>query len=290
EEAEHLGLRVRARRARDLVVSLVAGGGMAVLAYAMMTRPAPQSISPFFIDRSLPEGGGTNVVNVMLVDFRAFDTMGEITVLGIVGLTVYALLRRFRPPREMAALPPQQRAVLPNLVSDLINPRTAQDTALGYMMVPAVLVRLLLPIAVVIALYFFMRGHNLPGGGFVAGLCVAIAFLTQYIVAGTYWVEAHLQLKVIRWIALGMLAAVATGLGSLWFGYPFLTSHTAHVTLPGLGEVHFPSAMLFDVGVFAVVVGATLLILTALAHQSVRGHRRAPEKTVTATTGPRDVD
>ena len=290
EEAEHLGLRVRARRARDFVVSLVAGGGMAVLAYAMMTRPAPQSISPFFIDRALPEGGGTNVVNVMLVDFRAFDTMGEITVLGIVGLTVYALLRRFRPPREMAALPPQQRAVLPDLVSDLINPRTAQDTALGYMMVPAVLVRLLLPIAVVIALYFFMRGHNLPGGGFVAGLCVAIAFLTQYIVAGTHWVEAHLQLKVIRWIALGMLAAVATGLGSLWFGYPFLTSHTAHVTLPGLGEVHFPSAMLFDVGVFAVVVGATLLILTALAHQSVRGHRRAPEKTVTATTGPRDVD
>ena len=290
EEAEHLGLRVRARRARDFVVSLVAGSGMAVLAYAMMTRPAPQSISPFFIDRSLPEGGGTNVVNVMLVDFRAFDTMGEITVLGIVGLTVYALLRRFRPPREMAALPPQQRAVPPDLVSDLINPRTAQGTALGYMMVPAVLVRLLLPIAVVIALYFFMRGHNLPGGGFVAGLCVAIAFLTQYIVAGTYWVEAHLQLKVIRWIALGMLAAVATGLGSLWFGYPFLTSHTAHVTLPGLGEVHFPSAMLFDVGVFAVVVGATLLILTALAHQSVRGHRRAPEKTVTATTGPRDVD
>ena len=290
EEAEHLGLRVRARRARDLDVSLVAGGGMAVLAYAMMTRPAPQSISPFFIDRALPEGGGTNVVNVMLVDFRAFDTMGEITVLGIVGLTVYALLRRFRPPREMAALPPQQRAVPPDLVSDLINPRTAQDTALGYMMVPAVLVRLLLPIAVVIALYFFMRGHNLPGGGFVAGLCVAIAFLTQYIVAGTHWVEAHLQLKVIRWIALGMLAAVATGLGSLWFGYPFLTSHTAHVTLPGLGEVYFASAMLFDVGVFAVVVGATLLILTALAHQSVRGHRRAPEKTVTATTGPRDVD
>ena len=290
EEAEHLGLRVRARRARDFVVSLVAGGGMAVLAYAMMTRPAPQSISPFFIDRALPEGGGTNVVNVMLVDFRAFDTMGEITVLGIVGLTVYALLRRFRPPREMAALPPQQRAVPPDLVSDLINPRTAQDTALGYMMVPAVLVRLLLPIAVVIALYFFMRGHNLPGGGFVAGLCVAIAFLTQYIVAGTHWVEAHLQLKVIRWIALGMLAAVATGLGSLWFGYPFLTSHTAHVTLPGLGEVYFASAMLFDVGVFAVVVGATLLILTALAHQSVRGHRRAPEKTVTATTGPRDVD
>ena len=281
---------MRLRRARDLIVSVAAGGGMAVLAYAMMTRPAPQSISPFFLDRVVPEGGGTNVVNVMLVDFRAFDTMGEITVLGIVGLTVYALLRRFRPPREMAALPPQQRAVPPDRVSDLINPRTAQDTALGYATVPAVLVRLLLPIAAVIAMYFFMRGHNLPGGGFVAGLCVAIAFLTQYIVAGTHWVEAHLQLKVIRWIAIGLLIAVATGLGSVWLGYPFLTSHTAHFTLPVLGEIHVPSAIFLDLGVFMVVVGSTLLILTTLAHQSARGHRKAPEKAVTATTGPRDLD
>ena len=77
--------------------------------YAMLTRPAPQSISPFFLERALPEGGGTNVVNVMLVDFRAFDTIGEITVLGAVALTVYALLRRFRPPRESIEPPPQQQ-------------------------------------------------------------------------------------------------------------------------------------------------------------------------------------
>lgn len=289
-EARHLSLRVHARRARDLTIAIASGLGLAALAYAMMTREAPQSISPFFIDRALPEGGGTNVVNVMLVDFRGFDTMGEITVLGIVALTVYALLRRFRPPRELVQLPPQQRAVPPDLVSDLINPRTAQDTALGYALVPAVLVRLLLPIAAVIAAYFFMRGHNLPGGGFVAGLVLSIAFLTQYMVAGTHWVEAHLQLSVIRWIGVGLLLTLGTGLGSLWFGYPFLTSHTAHFTLPLLGEIHVASALFFDAGVFATVVGATLLILTALAHQSVRSHRRAPEKTVTATTGPREVD
>ena len=290
DESPRLGLKVRGRRARDLAIAIASGCGLSALAYAMMTRPAPQSISPFFIDRALPEGGGTNVVNVMLVDFRGFDTMGEITVLGIVGLTVYALLRRFRPPREMIQLPPQQRAVPPDLVSDLINPRTAQDTALGYAMVPAVLVRLLLPVAAVISMHFFMRGHNLPGGGFVAGLVLSIAFITQYIVAGTHWVEAHLQLRVIRWIAFGLLLALGTGLGSLFFGYPFLTSHTAHFTLPLLGEIHFASALFFDAGVFATVVGSTLLILTALAHQSVRSHRKAPEKTVTATTGPREVD
>jgi len=208
------------------------------------------------------------------VDFRGFDTMGEITVLGIVALTVYALLRRFRPPREMIQLPPQQRAIPADLETDLINPRTAQDTALGYMLVPAVLVRLLLPIAGLVAAYLFMRGHNEPGGGFVAGLVVSIAFLTQYIVAGTYWVEAHLQLRVIRWIAVGLLLALCTGLGSLFFGYPFLTTHTAHFTLPVVGDIHVASALFFDAGVFAVVVGSTLLILTALAHQSVRSHRK----------------
>ena len=270
-------LRVKLRRGRDLVIAVAAGTGMAALAYAMMTRPAPQSISPFFIDRALPEGGGTNVVNVMLVDFRGFDTLGEICVLAIVGLTVYGLLRRFRPPREVDQLPPQQRLVPADLVTDLDNPRTAADSAPGYMQVPAVLVRLLLPVSAVIAVYFFLRGHNEPGGGFAAGLVVAIAFVLQYVVAGTRWVEAHLRLRVVRWIGVGLLIAVATGTGSMLLGYPFMTTHTAHLTLPVLGELHIASAMAFDLGVFCVVVGSTLLILTALAYQSIRGHGPAPD-------------
>jgi multicomponent K+:H+ antiporter subunit A len=267
--------KARARRSRDLLLALAAGAGMAVLSYALMTRDFPQSISPFFLERSLPEGGGTNVVNVMLVDFRGFDTLGEITVLGIVALTVYALLRRFRPAPESAVLPPQQRALPADLDTDLVNPQLAEDTARGYLMVPAVLVRLLLPIAAVIAVYLFMRGHNEPGGGFVAGLVLSTAFILQYIVSGTQWVEANMQLMPQRWIAAGLLIATATGLGSFWFGYPFLTTHTAHLHLPLLGEVHVASALFYDIGVFTLVVGATLLILTALGHQSVRGHRQA---------------
>ena len=266
------------RRGRDLLVAAAAGCGMAALAWLVMTRRFPQSISPFFLERALTEGGGTNVVNVMLVDFRGFDTFGEITVLGAVALTVYALLRRFRPAPESMALPPQQRAQSDDGSSDVFNPRLAKDTAVGYLMVPAVLVRLLLPLAVLVAVYFFMRGHNAPGGGFVAGLVMSVALLLQYIVSGTEWVEEHLRIYPRRWIATGLLMALATGGGAVVLGYPFMTTHTAHVQVPLLGELHVPSALFFDIGVFALVLGATMLILTALAHQSVRSHRWSEEQ------------
>ncbi len=272
----------RARRARDLLLAVGAGGGLATLSYAMLTRPAPHSISPFFLARALPEGGGANVVNVMLVDFRAFDTIGEITVLSAVALTVFALLRRFRPPKESIERPHQQRALQPDVLTDLVKPRTTEDAARGYLLVPAVIARLILPVGFVVAAHLLLRGHHEPGGGFVAGLVVAITVLMQYVVAGTQWVEARMRIRPVRWIGSGLLLAALTGLGAVAFGYPFLTTHTPHVTVPMLGEVHLPSATFFDLGVFSAVVGATLLVLTALAHQSVRSHRKPPPSAATS--------
>jgi multicomponent K+:H+ antiporter subunit A len=269
--------KARIRRIRDLLLSIAVGGGMALLSYAMLTRQTPNHISSFYLSRALPEGGGSNVVNVMLVDFRGFDTLGEITVLVAVALAVFALLRRFRPPKESLQLPAQQRLLAPDVVTDLVNPRHASDTALGFMMVPAVLVRLLLPIAFVVSVYLFMRGHNQPGGGFVAGLVMSVAFILQYMVAGTQWVEAQMSLRPLRWMGTGLLFATVTGLGAMAAGYPFLTTHTWHFTLPLLGDIHIASALFFDIGVYAVVVGSTLLILTALAHQSVRGHKTSAQ-------------
>lgn len=269
--------KARVRRVRDLLLSTAVGGGMALLSYAMLTRQTPNDISSFYLSRALPEGGGSNVVNVMLVDFRGFDTLGEITVLVAVALAVFALLRRFRPPKESLQLPAQQRLLAPDVVTDLVNPRHASDTALGFMMVPAVLVRLLLPIALVISFYLFLRGHNQPGGGFVAGLVMSVAFILQYMVAGTQWVEAQMSLRPLRWMGTGLLFATVTGLGAMAVGYPFLTTHTWHFELPLLGDIHIASALFFDIGVYAVVVGSTLLILTALAHQSVRGHKTSAQ-------------
>lgn len=274
------------RRRRDLALAIGVGAGLAALSYALMTRNAPLSISPFFLDKALTEGGGTNVVNVMLVDFRAFDTLGEITVLGIVGLTVFALLRRFRPAEQTTQPTEQQRLPVTQKGRDLVDPDHEGIAKLpAYLEVPAVLVRLLLPVAALFAAHLFLRGHNEPGGGFVAGLVIAIAFIAQYMFSGTRWVESRLHLQPKRWIALGLLIAVLTGLGSMVLGYPFLTSYTGHVTWPLIGEVHLPTAALFDLGVFAVVVGSTLLLLTAIAHQSLRAHRR---QSVTSTDAGAD--
>jgi multicomponent K+:H+ antiporter subunit A len=257
------------RRTRDLLLAVAGGLGLAALTHAVLTRPPVGTISDFYVRRALPEGGGANVVNVLLVDFRGFDTMGEITVLGAVALTVYALLRRFRPAPESVAIPLQQASD----VDPAVRETPARQANGGYLLVAGVYMRFLLPVMGVIAAYFFMRGHNLPGGGFVAGLIFATALIVQYMVAGTDWVEDHLRLRPHRWIAWGLVTACGTGLGAWLLGYPFLTSHTAHLALPLLGEIHVPSAFVFDLGVFLVVVGATMLILVALAHQSLRSHR-----------------
>ncbi len=249
------------RRTLDFALAAAVGGGLAALAYASLTRPLADSVSRFFVARAYSEGGGTNVVNVILVDFRGFDTLGEITVLAVAGVSLYSLLRRFRPASESTTPPPQQLEHSAAEAADALR-------------VPAVIMRLMFPATAMLAMYLLVRGHNLPGGGFVAGLTLAIAFIIQYMAGGTRWVEARLEVRPVQWMAFGLLLAAATGAGAWLFGHPFLTSHVLHLDFPWLGELHLPSAFLFDIGVFALVLGATLLMLIALAHQSLRGDRR----------------
>jgi multicomponent K+:H+ antiporter subunit A len=275
----------RARRIRDVTIAVLAGGGLAALAYGVMTRPTPDSISQYFLEHAYAKGGGTNVVNVILVDFRGFDTLGEITVLGIVALTVYALLRRFRPAPESIAIPEQQRDQ--NAYDDARSDRRAGETAADYLLVPSVIMRLLFPVIGTVAVFLFMRGHDLPGGGFVAGLTMSAAFILQYMAGGIRWTEARLRIHPVRWMGAGLLLAACTGAGAWLFDHPFLTSHSAYADLPVIGAVPLASAVLFDLGVFSLVVGATVLTLIALAHQSIRSDRapRAPVVAIAPAQG-----
>ncbi|MFE3836620.1 monovalent cation/H+ antiporter subunit A [Pseudogemmobacter sonorensis] len=253
-------LPARVRRGRDLVIAIVAGAGLAALAYAVMTRKLVPNIGDWFLRNAYYEGGGTNVVNVILVDFRAFDTFGEITVLAIVGLTVYALLRRFRPAPESIRAPEQQQGERDGALRD-------------YLYVPSVIMRWMFPALIVMASYLFFRGHDLPGGGFSAGVTLAIALLLQYIASNVRWVEMRITILPIRWMGFGLLVAGATGIGAFLFGYPFLSAHARYVDMPLIGKVPMATAMGFDLGVFALVVGATVLMVIAIAHQSLRSAR-----------------
>ncbi|SIQ99212.1 multisubunit potassium/proton antiporter, PhaA subunit /multisubunit potassium/proton antiporter, PhaB subunit [Rhizobium sp. RU20A] len=277
--AEENALNVRLRRLRDLVMAVFAGLGLAVLSYTVMTTPQGQTIADEFLKRAYPEGGGTNVVNVILVDFRSFDTLGEIGVLAIVALTVFALLLRFRPATDSLEKPEQQR--IQNAFDSDHPDRDDGESATEYVFIPSVLMRWLFPVIGLFAAWLFFRGHDMPGGGFAAGIAMSIGFILQYMAGGTRWVEERLRIHPLRWAGIGLVLATATGLASWVFGYPFLTTYFQYLDLPYLGKIPAASALIFDLGVFSLVLGATVLILIALAHQSVRApraHARAQKR------------
>jgi multicomponent K+:H+ antiporter subunit A len=243
----------RARRARDALLALAGGGGIAWLSWLMLTRDH-DSIAWYFLENALPQGGGTNVVNVILVDFRGYDTFGEITVLGIAAIGVLALLdglRVRRPAADAAGLPwsfGRQPLML------------------------RVAARVVLPLALVASLYIFWRGHNLPGGGFIAGLVTAVALVLQYMAHGQGRAEAVLHAgggrRYAGWIGGGLAIAGLTGIGAFVVGRPFLTSAHGHPHVPVFGDLPLASAALFDLGVYVTVVGATLLMLSTLGAAS----------------------
>lgn len=246
------------RRWRDALIAIGGGLGIAWITWLILTRDH-NSISWFFMQQSIPLGGGTNVVNVILVDFRGFDTFGEITVLGIAGIGALCLMDGMR------------------------THGTTMTQGLSYRFNPSpLMLRItaswILPIALVVSLYIFLRGHNLPGGGFIAGLITALALIIQYMALGQDHAEQLLKAKSGRlyeiWIGTGLVIAGLTGLGAWFWGRPFLTSAHFYVSPPILGEMHLATAALFDVGVYITVVGATMLLISVLGdsrHSSMSG-------------------
>ncbi|MGB0204476.1 MAG: monovalent cation/H+ antiporter subunit A [Neptuniibacter sp.] len=233
------------RLVRDISISAIVGGIVATVNYALMTRPL-YSISDFFVANSKTGGGGTNVVNVILVDFRGFDTFGEITVLGIAALGIYKLIVRMRlsmPSRDEFGRP------------------WSLDS---HPMVLSTISQMLLPLAILVSVYIFLRGHNEPGGGFIAGLITAVAIIQQYIANGVEWMKEHIRLKYQALIGSGLVIAFLTGAGSFMFDRPFLTSWFEYFKWPWVGKFELASAMLFDLGVYLTVVGATMMILANL--------------------------
>jgi multicomponent K+:H+ antiporter subunit A len=258
-----------ARRSRDGALAAASGLGVGALVWAVLTRDF-DTISRYFVDNSYDKGGGTNVVNVILVDFRGFDTFGEIIVLGIAALAIYALL---------------DSAMHGTAARRLAGWRTDQRRAADrHPMMLVVGTRVMLPLALLVGIYILLRGHNLPGGGFIAGLVVSIALIMHYMASGFAWAQRRMRYDYHAFISVGVLIAALTGVGAWLAERPLLTSDFGYVHLPLVGEVELATAMAFDLGVFLTVVGSVMLTLANLSRVGRRAEHLAPP------TEPMDVD
>jgi multicomponent K+:H+ antiporter subunit A len=246
------------RVVRDLGIAAAIGGLVATINYAFITQPI-DTISEFFLANSKTGGGGTNAVNVILVDFRGLDTLGEILVLGVAALGIFNLLARVR-----LAMPSSNENGIP----------WSQDR---HPPILAMISQALLPLALLVSFYIFLRGHNMPGGGFIAGLITAVALIQQYIAHGVDWVKPRIKVEYQTLISLGVLIATFTGIASWFFGRPFMTTWFDYFDIPLIGEIELASALVFDLGVYLTVVGATLFILASLG-KLTSSHRPTPEE------------
>jgi multicomponent K+:H+ antiporter subunit A len=246
------------RVVRDIAIAAAIGGIVATINYAFITQPL-DSISDFYLANSKTGGGGTNAVNVILVDFRGLDTLGEILVLCIAALGIFKLLADIKLSMTSA------------------NEKGLRWSEDKHPLILVMISQSLLPLALLVSFYIFLRGHNMPGGGFIAGLVTSIALIQQYIAHGVDWIKPRLTINYHSLIAWGVLIATFTGIGSWFFGLPFMTTWFDYFDIPAIGEIELASALVFDLGVYLTVVGATLLILANLG-KLTSAHRPTAEE------------
>ena len=245
------GTRSRAGRRADAALAAGFGGVLFLALQSMLAQPMEDRISAFYAAASYPQAFGRNVVNVILVDFRALDTMGETSVVGLAAVVVWALLRRDR------------RAVA----------RETGGTSIVLSRMGGLFFWLLLALSV----FVLLRGHNEPGGGFVGGLMGALAFAVVTLSDGVAAGRRRLRAHPLALVGAGMLAVVLSGVPGLLAGGDFLSHLWFEPALGGL-SLKLGTTLAFDLGVYLVVLGGLLAFLFRLYGEPVPGEERRGEE------------
>ena len=256
------------------------GVGLLVIivgAYAINARKDP-AVSTVFSDLAYRIGNGANSVNVTLVDIRAWDTLGEITVLLVAATGVASLVFRNRRygsgPRisdadktvsgrrgiEAARIVIEAPGASPGrwLAGATVRDPRARSLVLE------VTTRLIFPTMMVLSLYFFFAGHNNPGGGFAGGLVAGLALVLRYLAGGRYELGEAIPFDAGRILGVGLLLAAGTAAFSMFLGAPPMSSATFEWDMPVFGHVKMVTVLFFDAGVYLIVVGLVLDILRSL--------------------------
>ena len=243
-------------------LSVAVGLAVTVVALFAINARTAEPISGAMPDLAYEIGHGANTVNVLLVDLRAWDTFGEISVLVIAATGVASLIYRTRsfarPSRR-----PTLRVTGRRWLAAGVETEKQQNRSL----MVDVATRILFPSMMALSLYFFFAGHNAPGGGFAGGLVAALAFTLRYLAGGRAELEEALPVDAGRILGTGLILSAAAAIWPMFLGYPPLTSAYDSVDLPLIGNMSLPSALLFDAGVYAIVVGLIMHILNSLGGQ-----------------------
>jgi multicomponent Na+:H+ antiporter subunit A len=254
--------RTARRWARGLVATAF---GLAVAAVTFVSaaarRHAPDSVT--YPEGAFAIGHGRNVVNVTLVDIRAWDTLGEVSVLvaaatGIASL-VFVRTRNTRITRASHTdLPPTD----PSRGTWLRGGRMVRKERRSVIL--EVVTRLVFHVIMAASLYLLFSGHNLPGGGFAGGLVAGLGLLVRYLAGGRHELDEAAPFDAGLVVGLGLLVVAVTALVPMALGAPILSSAVFEWQLPIWGEVTLVTSLFFDIGVYLIVVGMMLDIVRSL--------------------------
>jgi multicomponent Na+:H+ antiporter subunit A len=234
------GARRRPEKVLHVLISVLFGVAVATALIAAMSLPLEGDIARWYVDNSLERGNGANVVNVILVDFRAFDTLGEILVVALAALGAASLLGIGGPPAKVRQGEPEFDSVL-----------------IRHAMTPLAIV------LVLVALALLWRGHNAPGGGFIGGLVAAIGCTLLALTYGRRHLHARMRVRPEALVGIGLGCALGAGLAGVVVDEPFLTGLWLFPAGIPLG-----TPLLFDAGVFLTVFGSVMHMLDRLTGRS----------------------
>lgn len=234
-------------------------------AVALDARTAPPVSEPY-PQLAYDIGEGRNIVNVTLVDIRAWDTFGEVSVLVVAATGVASLIfLRNRPgPPARARVPGAAGTTTRRAPRRLWLAASAALEPERRSVVLEVVTRLIFHVVVVFSVFLLFAGHNQPGGGFAGGLVAGLALVLRYLAGGRYELAEAAPIDPGRLLGLGLLFAGLTGAAAMLFGGQVLESAAVEATLPVLGDVKLVTALFFDIGVYLIVVGLVLDVLRSL--------------------------
>ena len=284
----------RPRRVGIGVLSIGVGIAAGLATWLLAARRPRSDVAEYYATQATEVTGGSNIVNVILVEFRALDTLGELTVLGMAGIAIVAIVSSVRAG-QVDPDPAHSRTHVPEPELDLRPPGTAAHRAItdawSNMLPMQLVVRFVAPVLALLSALIFLRGHNEPGGGFIAALVGSAIVGLQYLSTSTDRQIGPPRAPVLL-IGVGVLVAVVTGVLGLALGDSFL--EPLHGEVAG---VHLVTSMLFDVGVYLAVIGLVMLGFNLLGTSSDSTTRaggegtreRADEAVLGELTGPLDT-